>query len=235
MNETNLSKRLTLVAEQIPPGSKLADIGSDHAYLPCFALKHGLIQSAVAGEVNEGPFQSAVEQVRKLNYEDKIIVRKGDGLQVLSKGEVDVITIAGMGGPLISAILEQGKEKLSGVKRLILQPNVAANQIRDWLELNNWVLINEEIIEEDGVIYEVLTAAREGKIPYSKEKRNLELLLGPFLMKKRSPIFIKKWKNELSSWKKIVQQFEKAKQTSEVIDKKQQLLEKIKQVEEILQ
>ncbi|OIJ16131.1 SAM-dependent methyltransferase [Anaerobacillus arseniciselenatis] len=234
MNETNLSKRLTLVAEQIPPGSTIADIGSDHAYLPCYALKHGLITSAIAGEVNEGPFQSAVEQVRKLNYTDEISVRKGNGLQVLNKGEVDVITIAGMGGPLIVSILEHGREKLPGIKRLILQPNVAANQIRVWLEENNWILINEEIIEEDGVIYEILTADREGNSPYSEEKRNLELLLGPFLMEKRSDIFLKKWKSELTSWKEIVQQFEKAKQTNEVVEKKKQLLEKINEVEEVL-
>lgn len=234
MNEKNLSIRLALVAEKIPAGSRLADIGSDHAYLPCYALRKGLITSAIAGEVNEGPFQSAVEQVKKLSYQKQISVRKGDGLEVLNIGEVDVITIAGMGGPLISEILEVGKGKLVGVKRLILQPNVAANQVRSWLEANSWVLIDEEIIEEDGVIYEVLTADNSGPPPYSPENYQLELLLGPFLMEQRTTIFLKKWSSELIIWKKIVEQFDKAKPAPEIQEKKRALLEKINQVEEVI-
>ncbi len=235
MNENNLSKRLSLVVDQIPPGSKLADIGSDHAYLPCYALTQGIITSAIAGEVNEGPFQSAFEQVKKLNYEKQISVRKGNGLQVIEKGEVEVITIAGMGGPLITTILESGREKLEGIKRLILQPNVAANQIRVWLEANKWVLINEAIIEEDGIIYEVLTAEKFGKSPYSENMYELELLLGPFLLKQNCSIFKKKWSGELAEWGKIVEQFEKAKPSAELLKKKQKLIEKMKQVREVLQ
>ncbi|OIJ16708.1 SAM-dependent methyltransferase [Anaerobacillus alkalilacustris] len=234
MNESILSKRLEMVANKIPQGSRLADIGSDHAYLPCFAFRKGIITSAIAGEVNEGPFQSAVEQVRKLNYQGDVSVRKGNGLQVIKTGEVDVITIAGMGGPLISNILEAGKEKLSEVNRLILQPNVAANKVRHWLVKNNWVLIGEEIIEEDGVIYEILVADRQGASPYSEENYQLEILLGPFLMKNRNKSFVKKWKNEVSEWKKIVKQFDRAKPTLEVLKKKQELLEKINEVEEVL-
>ncbi|MFN7251248.1 MAG: tRNA (adenine(22)-N(1))-methyltransferase [Anaerobacillus sp.] len=235
MNESNLSKRLLQVAEQIPMGSRLADIGSDHAYLPCYALKNGMITSAIAGEVNHGPFQSAIEQVKKLNYQEQITVRKGNGLEVVNKGEVDVITIAGMGGPLIASILEAGKEKLGDIKRLILQPNVAANQIRVWLETNSWYLINEVILEEDGIIYEILTAEKCGESPYSEDNYQLELLLGPLLMEQRSDIFVKKWTTELNEWRKIVSQFDKAKQTEEVLMKKQELLMKIKRVEEVLQ
>lgn len=235
MNETQLSKRLSTVVQSIPIGSRIADIGSDHAYLPCYAYKHGIITYAIAGEVNEGPYQSAVEQVKRLNYENAIDVRKGNGLQVLSKGEVDVITIAGMGGPLIASILESGKEKLPGIKRLILQPNVAANQIRTWLEENHWVLLGEEIVEEDGIIYEVLWAEQEGVRPYSKENYELEILLGPILMRKKSETFIRKWKQELKEWRKILLQFEKAKQNEEVTKKQKELLEKIQLVEEVIQ
>lgn len=234
MDDKNLSKRLGIVAEQIPVGSRLADIGSDHAYLPCYALGHGIITSAIAGEVNDGPFQSAIEQVKKLNFQEQISVRKGDGLQVVTSGEVDVITIAGMGGSLICTILESGKEKLSEVNCLILQPNVAANQVRNWLEVNKWALINEVILEEDGIIYEVLTADRNGENPYSQENYQLELLLGPFLMKQKTKIFQKKWSRELVGWKKIVQQFQKAKSAPDIEEKKQLLLKKIKQVEEVL-
>ncbi|WP_216830036.1 tRNA (adenine(22)-N(1))-methyltransferase [Alkalihalobacterium elongatum] len=234
MNETKLSKRLETVAGFVLEGAKVADIGSDHAYLPSYLYINGQISFAVAGEVNEGPFQSAVSQVEKLGISDKVQVRKGNGLEVISSNEVDHITIAGMGGALITDILEAGSDKLHGVKRLILQPNVMVERIRIWLRTNGWELIEEVILEEDEKIYEVLVAERgNGDEPYSDDKE-LELLLGPFLMKEKSSPFIKKWESEVHSWKRILNQFEQARETTEVIEKKADLIKRISKVEEVI-
>ena len=92
--------------------------------------------------------------VEKLQLSPLISVRKGDGLEVIEKGEADVITIAGMGGSLIAHILKAGKDKLSGKERLVLQPNIHAHHIREWLYQEGYALINEEILEEDGKYYE---------------------------------------------------------------------------------
>lgn len=140
MNHEKLSLRLQRVAVHIPKESILADIGSDHAYLPCYAVIHNLCSKAIAGEVVEGPYQSAVKQVRETGLEAKIDVRKGDGLDVLEKDEATSITIAGMGGTLITSILEKGKDKLAKVERLILQPNVGSQNVRTWLMDNGWEL-----------------------------------------------------------------------------------------------
>lgn len=236
VNEFVLSERLKTVANEIPKGSKIADIGSDHAYLPCYAMLQGMIKYAVAGEVNEGPYQSAKNQVEKLNLSDCITVRKGNGLEVIGNGEVNVITIAGMGGSLISEILESGKQKLPEVERLILQPNVGARSIRIWLIENGWQLIREHILEEDKKIYEVLIAEKGNPAaPYSyDDNKESEILLGPFLKKEKNEVFIKKWMLELAKWKKILEQLDQAASNEETAEKKEELTKKIKMVEEVL-
>ncbi|MCP3741365.1 tRNA (adenine(22)-N(1))-methyltransferase [Rossellomorea sp. BNER] len=234
MNVHKLSHRLETVSSFIPKGSKIADIGSDHAYLPCYAIEKELASFAIAGEVVEGPYQSALNQVRESELEERVSVRKGNGLEVLSQGEVDCVTIAGMGGTLISTILENGKQKLEGVTRLVLQPNVSAISIRKWLLENGWELVAEKILEEDKKIYEVLVAERgDTRKPYSNMEK--ELLLGPFLMKEKSEVFIKKWRQEAEQWKKICDQMNEAAQKGELEKKRSTIERKIEIVEEVLQ
>lgn len=234
MNTEKLSKRLEMVARFVPAGSRLADIGSDHAYLPCHLVKKGAIPFAIAGEVVEGPFQSAGKQVQAEGLKNEISVRLGDGLDVIEPAEVDCITIAGMGGALITSILEKGKGKLGNVSRLVLQPNIAAVSIRKWLLDHGWELIDEVMLEEDGKIYEILVAEKgEALKPYG-ENLEPELLLGPILLEKKPAVFAEKWEAELENWKKIYKQLENASQTVQTMEKKQELLQKINWVEEAL-
>jgi tRNA (adenine22-N1)-methyltransferase len=234
MNERQLSERLVRVAAYVPKGERVADIGSDHAYLPCYLCIQDPNLSAIAGEVNEGPFQSAMKQVIKAGLENRIEVRKGNGLAVLNEGEVNTITIAGMGGGLITTILEEGQEKLAGVTTLILQPNVSADLIRKWLRDNGWLLVAEEILEEDEKIYEILVAERGNDTDLYQEKTEEKLLLGPFLMKECNSVFKKKWKYELVNWKRIVTEFEKAILNEQIEQKRKSLLKQIKMVEEVI-
>ncbi|EUJ17845.1 hypothetical protein MAQA_12691 [Listeria aquatica FSL S10-1188] len=183
MNEQKLSKRLEKVAHFIEPQSRIADIGSDHAYLPCYAVLKGFASFAIAGEIADGPFRSAQDQVEKTGLLAQISVRKGDGLEVLEPSdEVDTVVVAGMGGPLIANILENGKRKLARVKRLILQPNIAAKRIREWGAREQFQITAEEIIEEDHKIYEILVLERSNEpVDYSED----ELFFGPLLLKEK--------------------------------------------------
>lgn len=234
MNPNELSKRLATVVNYIPKGARVADIGSDHAYLPCYIVKQNNVPFAIAGEVADGPYTSACTQVAQEGLEDKISVRKGNGLAVINEGEVDCITIAGMGGSLITTILEQGKEKLSSITRLVLQPNVGAHVIRKWLLVNGWELIAEEIIEEHDKVYEILVAEKGD--PYAPYENELEsgILLGPFLQKKRQDAFLKKWNGEMEKWFKVLKQLNQAEESQEVINKRQDIQRKIAIVKEAM-
>lgn len=235
MNTQKLSKRLETVAKYIPEGYKLADIGSDHAYLPCYCITKGIVPFAIAGEVVEGPYRSAERQVQQEGLLEKISVRMGDGLEVIHPGEVDCITIAGMGGTLIAKILNEGKGKLSSVRRLILQPNISAISIRVWLIENGWKLVNEEIIEEDAKIYEILVAEQgEPMQPYQQENMDKALLLGPYLMKEKKPAFHNKWSREMVNWQRILNNLNNAPYSVENEQKKAELLNKIELVKGVL-
>lgn len=231
MNDVQLSHRLRRVADFIPQGAKIADIGSDHAYLPCYLCLQGHIPYAIATEINDGPFQLAKANVRQLGLQERIDVRKGDGLKVLYEDDdVDCIVIAGMGGTLIASILDDGKEKLTSVRKLILQPNVGENLVRSWLSDNGWRIEGETILEEDGKIYEIITASQGNAVLSERE-----LLFGPYLMREKNDVFRKKWTRELTNWRRIMTEMEAAKASEAVQEKRDELRRKIKMVEEVLQ
>lgn len=215
MESIKLSKRLSTIAKYVPTGKKVADIGSDHALLPSYLVLEAISPFAIAGEVNQGPFEAASKQIKGLGLEQKVSVRKGNGLDVLGNNEVDVITIAGMGGSLISEILEAGKEKLRYTERLVLQPNVGSEFVRKWLDLNNWNIIAEDIIEEEEKIYEVIVAEprrNSENYSYQDQDRTKDDLfrLGPFLWQEKSEILTEKWKKEYDKNKYILKQLEKS-------------------------
>lgn len=232
-----VSKRLETIAGYVSPNSRVADIGSDHAFLPVYLVQTGKALSAVAGEVNKGPWESAKRQVQAAGLSEQIDVRLGDGLAVLSDGEVDTICIAGMGGTLICHILQEGLHRLSSVQRLVLQPNVAERNVREWLYSHGWELQGESILKEDGVIYEVLSAKRGNpEEPYASSQWSKEiwLELGPFLWREGSPILLEKWESEKEKARRVITGLEKS-QSPEADEKKREMSHRLEWIEEVLQ
>lgn len=246
-----LSRRLQRIADYITPGNRVADIGSDHALLPIYLLQSGQCPTAIAGELNEGPYKAARKGAADAGLLQRLDVRKGDGLSVLNGGEADSVTIAGMGGSLMSDILEAGNHagKLQGVSELVLQPNVGEDEVRLWLLGKGWELMDESILEEDGKIYEVLHARRteaaaqsnetlyDGAfLPLDWDRGELKALLirmGPHLLRKPTPILIDKWRLEIEKLERICKQLSGSDLPESVL-KKTQFQGDIKRIEEVL-
>lgn len=225
------SDRLQAVARWVPPGATVADIGADHAHLLIHLLLRERIKGGIAGELNQGPYENARSQVERSGFSDRIEVRRGDGLSVLKKGEVDTVVIAGMGGPLIAAILEKGKKELSDVRRLVLQPNNGGERVRRWLRENGWIPVGESLVEEGGILYEIIAAERgEDEALYRQPPASEEqlLILGPLLWKEKPPLLSKKWLQELTARERILSQVRSG-QTEEAARRAAQLEEEIAQ------
>ena len=220
-----ISKRLELVASFVPQGSILLDVGSDHAYLPIELVERGQIEAAIAGEVVVGPYQSAVKNVDAHGLEEKIQVRLANGLAAFEEeDQVSVITIAGMGGRLIATILEEGLDKLSGVERLILQPNNREDDLRIWLQDHEFQIVAESILEEAGKFYEILVV-EAGQMKLSAS----DLRFGPFLSKEISPVFVQKWQKEAAKLEVALSQIPEKNR-----EERQVLVDKIQAIKEVL-
>ena len=209
----------------MPQGAVLLDVGSDHAYLPIELVERDQIKSAIAGEVVEGPYQSAVKNVEAYGLKEKIQVRLANGLAAFEEADqVSVITIAGMGGRLIARILEEGLEKLGNVQRLILQPNNREDDLRIWLQENGFQIVAESILEEAGKFYEILVV-EAGQMKLSAS----DVRFGPFLSKELSPVFVQKWQKEA-----VKLEFALGQIPEKNLEERQVLVDKIQAIKEVL-
>ncbi|WP_169713672.1 tRNA (adenine(22)-N(1))-methyltransferase [Paludifilum halophilum] len=224
-----LSERLDAIARYVPADGAVADIGADHAQLLISLARSGRLKRGIAGEVNLGPYHNARQRVAASRFENRIDVRRGDGLNILAPDEADVIVIAGMGGALIASILESGNNRLRGVQRLILQPNNGAERVRLWLAENGWELRDEELVRDGGILYEILVAEPGmperpyEALPLTREKA---LQIGPVLWRKRHPFLKSRLEKELAGWERILQKLQSGR-TREAEERRRRVTEEI--------
>lgn len=207
MNEQLLSARLERVAQCVPRGARLADIGSDHAYLPVALKRRGLIEAAVAGEVTQTPFAAALRTVRDNGLEGTVRVRLAYGLAAIEPGDgITAVSLCGMGGETIRDILDRDHERLTGQERLILQPNGGEQPLRQWLMDNRYRILHEEVLRENRFDYEIIVAERTGPVRYSPEA----LYFGPLLLQSRPAAFLLKWQRLLEGRQRTLADFARA-------------------------
>ena len=174
MNLPKLSPRLLAVAELVRGGSRVADVGTDHAYLPIYLCQSGKIRGAVASDINEGPVLRAKINIASYHLANKITVLRTDGLEKIDEYSPDDIMICGMGGELIARIISDAewlkKEKI----RLILQPMTQADKLRAYLLREGFSIIEERLVKEDKV-YQIICAEYTGE---TDEYSETELIFG---------------------------------------------------------
>lgn len=154
----------------VRPGAALADVGTDHAYLPVWLAKNGLIRSAVASDVRPGPLSRAEENIRRYGAGDIITTRLSDGLDEIRPEEAEDVVAAGMGGLLIAEIVGRAPWLREGGRRLILQPMTRAEDLRRSLAEAGLAVLREEAVCEEGHVYSVMLCA------YAPEQRSSDPL-----------------------------------------------------------
>ena len=193
----------------VDENTRLADIGTDHAYLPIDLVKSGKIQFAIASDVAKGPLDNAKTDILEAGLSNQIQTRLGSGLETIKpEDKIETVVIAGMGGKLMTDLLEAAKEKDELYPTLILEPNIGEPGVRKWLMEHNYQIIQEEIIDTAGHIYELIKAILTDKMHQLSDK---EILFGPFLLKEKNSVFIKKWTNQLAYQKQLLVNLNKAK------------------------
>lgn len=170
MSNIQLSKRLNAACEMVNIHSRVADVGTDHGFVPIYLMENNIADHVVAMDVNEGPLERATEHVREHGFEGRIEIRLSDGLEKLSEGEADTLICCGMGGLLMMRILEEGRPKEKGITHMILQPQSDLFGFRKYLYENHFFIEEEREIFEDGKYYTAMKAGTSDNIedPYEK-------------------------------------------------------------------
>jgi len=170
-----LSQRLSSVASMVTAGNCLADVGTDHGYVPIYLYERNVISHAIAMDVNKGPLERATLHIAESGMKDAIETRLSDGLAALKPGEADSVVIAGMGGPLIIRILSAYPEVTASLKELILQPQSEIPEVRRWLYEQGYEIIEEHMVFEDGKYYPMFKAVKN---PQAEKLTDLEYKFG---------------------------------------------------------
>lgn len=198
-----LSKRLQAIADLIikyKQGEILADIGTDHAYLPCYLVKENVINKAYACDIASGPISASIETIQENQLQKQVIPLLGSGMNPIIDKKVDMISICGMGGKLTIDILDEHFSYLDD-KRLILQSNVGLEVLREYLFLHQMKILDEGIVKDAHHIYEIIVCE---KVKETFNYNEQDILFGPCLRKQKDPLFYEKWNYQLNIQKNIL-------------------------------
>ncbi len=222
-----LSKRLEMLIRLAGTGERAADIGTDHGMVPIELVRRGAFFRALASDVRKGPLAAADAHVREAGLAERITLRLGDGLKVLSPGEADVILISGMGGALMRRLLRDGEAAAKAARRLVLSPQSEIPEFRSFLQKNGYRITDEEIVFEDGKYYFLICAEPGMQEIWTGPER----LYGKHLLNKGGVTLKAFLSHRITVMEEILRNLEKA-ETPKAERKRRETLEEITLAEE---
>ncbi len=227
--QVKLTPRLEKIASLVKKDSKVADIGTDHGYIPLFLLQNNISSFAIASDVNKKPLESAENNIKIYGYNEKIQTRLGGGLTTLKAGEVDTIIIAGMGGLLIADILEASPEILNTAKTFILQPMQAQEELRKYVVQKGFSIKKDLLVKEDHRIYEVMVIEKGIQTVVDE----IYYLIGFHIKDNPIPLVEEFIQRKLMTYDKIIQDV-KGQKTESATEKYQMAVSRLSKLKEVL-
>ncbi len=223
-----LSNRLLAVASFVTDGNVLADVGTDHGYIPIYLMQEKRIPRAIAMDINAGPLQRAKEHIDLYGLNNYIEIRLSDGVAALDPGEVDTVLVAGMGGGLVMHILEEGKEVCRQAKELILQPQSELERVRAYLWSNGYVILGEDIVLEDEKFYPMMRVVYRNEVDTENAENLLFCRYGKLLLEQKHAVLKEYLVREKSLYTGILGNLSQSASSDKT-------KERIREVEEVLQ
>lgn len=197
--------RLECIKSMVPKCNVAADIGTDHGYIAEMLLRENIANKVIATDLNKGPLQRAIEYLTQKNLDSYCNFRLGSGLTVLKEGEAEAVIIAGMGGELISNILDISKEISHSIKYFVLQPMTGVDKLRKYLYENNYKIVDENIVKEYHHYYFIIKV----EIGYAQIEDDIYYEISKHLLHKKDEIMIEYMNKVVDTNKKIILNLEK--------------------------
>ncbi len=197
-----LSPRLQAIADFVPQNSIVADIGTDHGYIPRYLIEENISKMVIATDVSQGSLDKTIKYINESIFDNVITARLGDGLDVIKPFEVDTVVIAGMGGLLIRDILSKDRKVTNSINNFILQPMVASKELREYLLKNGYTIVDEELVNEEDKYYEIIFA-KAGKELIEKE---IYFQISKRLIDKKHPLLKELINTRIESTKNILRE-----------------------------
>ncbi len=227
-----LSKRLMKIASYVNYCEAIADIGTDHGYIPIYLVKNNKCNSAIASDINKGPIEKASTNIRFEGLSEKIKCLLGGGLKPLKVGEVNGVIIAGMGGNLIRDIILEDIEKVKLYDFLILQPAQNPEVLRKFLYNNNFEILNEDLILDDGKFYELFKVKYNENAKKINVKDEISYEISSILLESNNSLVNDYIKSKIKKYENIITYIKD--DTSLAKKKKDILNEKINKLKEMI-
>jgi tRNA (adenine22-N1)-methyltransferase len=224
-----LGIRLKIIASMIDKCVKMADIGTDHAYIPIYLIKNTICDSAIASDINKGPVEKAKKNIQNENLEQKIQCRLGGGFSTIAPHEVQIAVIAGMGGNLIRDIIEEDLDVFKTLDSCIVQPVQNPEVIREYIYRKGYKILEEELCIEDNKFYEII------KIKFDDNPISIDPIyyeIGQKLVDKKHPLIKEYIEYKLNKYSKVYSNLLES--TENVKARKLEIENKINKLKELL-